>query len=261
MSAGAVRRYHLFMAELVQSVAKAALILGVFDRMNRLLTVREISARTGIPRSTVHEISRTLVASNLLEARSDGGLQLGIGLAMLGGQVIERMGLVDAAQLPVQRHLDRLGVEVHVAAYIPGAVFYAYRKRAATRVSTMNRTGRRWDIHSSACGRAILATMSPAARDRELAPLVQGEERERLDAELEVYTRHGFIVTDVSQKGLRSVAAPVFDMTSLAIGAIGSADNVASMDRQRATELGEAVREAALETSRAMGWTGTAVPR
>lgn len=249
------------MAELVQSVAKAATILGVFNRMNRLLTVREISAKTGIPRSTVHEICRTLVASNLLESRPDGGLQLGIGLAMLGGQVIERQGLVDAAQQPIQRHLDRFGVEVHVAAYIPGAVFYAYRKRAATRVATMNRTGRRWDINSSACGRAVLATMGKAARDRELAPLVTSEEREQLEAELDVYARHGFVVTDVSQPGLRSVAAPVFDVSGLAIGAIGTADVVGSMTRQRITEIGEALRQACIETSRTMGWTGSVTGR
>lgn len=251
-----MRLYDASMVQEVQSVAKAALILGVFDRMNRLLTVREISSKTGIPRSTVHEICRTLVAANLLESRPDGGLQLGIGLAMLGGQVIERQGLVDAAQQPIQQNLDQFGVEVHLAAYIPGAVFYAYRKRAVTRVTTANRTGRRWAIHTSACGRSILATMSPAAREEELAPLVTDEERAQLTAELDRYQRDGFIVTDVSQPGLVSIAAPVLDSSGLAIGAIGIADTKQSMSRQRIAVLGDAVRTSAIETSRAMGWQG-----
>ncbi len=241
----------------VQSVAKAAQILGVFDRMNRLLTVRDISAKTGIPRSTVHDICRTLVNAGLLEARPDGGFQLGLALAMLGGQVIERQGLVDAAQIPIQHHLDRFGVEVHVAAYIPGAVFYAYRKRGDTRVATLNRTGRRWAIHSG-CGRAVLATMSRSARDAELAELIGPEEREELESELASWDSVGYIVTEVSQPGLRSIASPVFDHTNLAIGAIGVGDSVAWMPRSRVQELGAAVRQAAIDTSRAMGWTGTA---
>nr|WP_255436271.1 IclR family transcriptional regulator C-terminal domain-containing protein [Tessaracoccus sp. MC1756] len=177
---------------------------------------------------------------------------------MLGGQVIERQGLVDAAQQPIQRHLDRFGVEVHVAAYLPGAVFYAYRKRASTRVATINRTGRRWAIHASGCGRAVLATMSQAARNAELGPLLTAEEQESLEEELTGWERFGYIVTDVSQPGIRSVASPVFDSTNLAMGAIGIGDTAASMNRTRVQELGAAVRQAAIETSRAMGWTGTA---
>lgn len=246
--------YDQGMLDKKSSVAKAATILGVFDRMNRLLTVREIAAKTGIPRSTVHDICRDLIASNLLETRTGGGLQLGIGLAMLGGQVIERQGLVDAAQQPIHSHLERFGIEVHVAVYIPGAVFYVYRKRAITSVNTVNRTGRRWAINTSACGRAVLATMSKSGRDQEMSALVDEEEREQLEAEVESYAKYGFIVTEVSQPGLRSIAAPVFDASSLAIGAIGVADRTGSLTRQRVSEIGKAVRVAAMETSQALGW-------
>lgn len=244
------------MAETVKSVAKATAILICFDSMNRLMTVREIAARTGIPRSTVHDICRTLVEANFLEARPDGGLQLGLSLAMLGGQVIERVGLVDRALQPIQRHLDRYGMEVHVAAYVPGAVFYAFRKRAVQRVATINRTGKRWAITKSACGRAILATMAEAARETEYPPLMDDDERAQLDVELDRYKRLGFVVSDVSQPGLRSIGAPVFDSSGLAVGAIGVADTLASMNRQRIAEVGPSVRAAAQETSRSMGYTG-----
>ena len=103
------------MAVGVQSVVKATQILGAFDRTCRRLTIREIAERTGIPRSTTHDICRTLVESRLLEAMPDGGFQLGIGLAMLGGQVLERIGLVDVVQRPIRQHLDVFGAEVHVA--------------------------------------------------------------------------------------------------------------------------------------------------
>lgn len=245
----------------VQSVAKAALILGAFDRASRRLTVREISATCGIPRSTVHEICRTLVEARLLESMPDGGFQLGIGLAMLGGQVLERLGLVDAVQQPIGQHLGTFGVQVHVAVYMPGAVFYVFRKRAATRASTLNRTGRRWAIHTTGCGGAILATMAPSARTMELSPMVTEVERAQLDAELARYPRDGFIVTNVSQPGLLSVAAPVFDRTGLAVGAIGVGDTIQSMTRTRVAAIGAGVRAAAAATSRSVGWQGLQAAR
>lgn len=252
--------YHPSMTERVQAVAKAAQILAVFDRAGRRLTVREISAAVGIPRSTVHGICRTLVDARFLEAMPDSGFQLGIGLAMLGGQVLERLGLVDAVQQPIQQHLDAFGLEVHVAVYMPGAVFYVYRKRAATRVSTMNRTGRRWAIHTTGCGRAVLATLSQAALERELPPIISGTERAQLDAELARFPRDRFIVTNVSQPGLISVAAPIFDRTGLAVGALGVSDTVQSMNRTRVAAIGAAVRAASTATSRAVGWSEPTQP-
>lgn len=242
------------MSDSVQSVAKAMRILSAFDHMSRLLTVREISAKTAIPRSTVHDICRTLVAADFLEARAEGGFQLGMGLAMLGGQVIERQGIVEAAQRPIQNHLDHFGVEVHIGVHVPGAVFYAYRKRAVSRAATLNRTGRRWALHTSGCGLAILAAMTPSARESELAPLATAEDSDRLEIVTGMFARLGYIVTDVSQPGLTSVAAPVLDATGLPVGAIGTADSAASMSRARIAQFGEAVRATAEETSRSLGW-------
>lgn len=237
----------------IQSIAKAVSVLGSFDRMNRVLTIRKIVERTGIPKSTVHEICRTLVKAQYLESQEGGGFKLGIGLAMLGGQVIERQGIVDASQLPMQRYLDRFRLESHVALYIPGAIFYAYIKRPISQANTLNRTGRKWAIHTSACGRVILAAMSEAARDKELTNVITSEEREQIDREILGYEQHGFLVSEVSQRGLRSVAAPIFDTTGLPIGAIGTAELVQAMNRHRVTELGRAVKKAAWETSRSLG--------
>ena len=240
------------MAAGVQSVVKATQILGAFDRSCRRMTIREVAAKTGIPRSTVHDLCRALVSSKLLDAMPDGGLQLGIGLAMLGGQVTERLGLVDAVQHPIRQHLDIFGAEVHLAVYTPGAVFYVFRKRALTRASTLNRTGRSWAIHTTGCGRAILATMAPAARERELSPLVTDVDRTQLELECSRFRRDGYLVTNVSQPRLTSVAAPIYGQTGLAVGAIGVGDLTHSMTRSRIASIGDAVRAAAIATGRSV---------
>lgn len=241
-------------AEIVQSVAKAAAVLMAFTAAERVLTIRDIALQTGIPRSTVHTISRTLVESGLLETRPDGGLQLGVQLAMLGGKVIERQGLVDRSQHAIQRHLDRFGVEIAVAEHIPGAVFYVYRRIGVGRgVPIMNRTGRRWAIHASGNGRAILATMAPALREKNLPATFMEADRRKLEQEIDRFAVNGYLVTDVSERHIVSVAAPIFDASSLAIGAIGCGDSEDAMTRQRVALIGDAVRAAAADISRQLG--------
>lgn len=238
----------------VKVVAKAAEILTAFNPDDRRLTVREISERTGIPRSTVHEIAATLVEAKFLERGVHGGLELGLALALLGGQVVEQRGLVDAAQAPMRRHLERFRTEVHVASYFPGSVFYSYLRPATGRPATSNRTGRRWLITESGCGRSILAALSPRARESEFPPSFEGAARARLDHEIRGYRVNGYLVTNVSETGMLSIAAPVRNEASLPMGAIGIGDTIASMTKQRVAEIGRAIRITALETSTALGF-------
>jgi DNA-binding IclR family transcriptional regulator len=80
------------------TVGKAAAVLRAFTPLTHVLSVRQLAERTGIPRSTVHELCSALCGQALLEAVSGGGYRLGPLLVELGGQVIERTGLVTAAK-------------------------------------------------------------------------------------------------------------------------------------------------------------------
>ncbi|HEV2894806.1 MAG TPA: helix-turn-helix domain-containing protein, partial [Actinomycetota bacterium] len=78
----------------VGSVAKAARVLQAFTPLVASLSVRQMAERTGIPRSTAHAICLTLCDAGLLEEGTGRGYRLGPALVGLGGQVIERTGLV-----------------------------------------------------------------------------------------------------------------------------------------------------------------------
>lgn len=238
------------MSNYVHSVAKAAQILYVFDEETRMLTVREIATRTGIPRSTVHETIRTLVANGLLENCPEGGVQLGAGLAMLGGHVVARQGLVDRALRPIRRHLEVFGIEVHVAGYTKDAVYYAHRQIGKTNVSVMNRTGRRWPVYATGCGRAILASMDSARRESLLPNEFTAVDRQKLEDETLRFERTGYLVTDVSERRIVSVAAPVYGARGDVVGAIGCGDYYEAMSQSRVDKIGQAVKAAARETSK-----------
>lgn len=123
----------------------------------------------------------------------------------------------------------------------------------------MNRTGRRWAIHESGNGRAILATMTPAAREENLPVTFNDADRAKLLQEIEQFAVNGYLVTDVSERRIVSVASPIFDATALAVGAIGCGDSEDAMNRQRVALIGEAVRAAAADISRQLG-SGVKLP-
>ncbi|MCW2735837.1 IclR family transcriptional regulator C-terminal domain-containing protein [Nocardioides sp.] len=77
-----------------------------------------------------------------------------------------------------------------------------------------------------------------------------------LAAELETARRCGWAGSDAERTpGIRAVAAPVFDHTGMAVGALGLSVPSVRMDDARADELGARAAAVAWEVSEALGAT------
>ncbi|TJY64096.1 winged helix-turn-helix transcriptional regulator [Arthrobacter sp. CAU 1506] len=241
------------MTALVQSVGKAVEILKAFDSRHRVLTIRQLSARTGIPRSTCHALCNTLAEEGLLELGSGDGFQLGAMLAKLGGQVIERTGLVDAALGPASSILASTRSEVHVAQYVSTGVVYLLRLQNGRRVPNLNRTGRHWQLHTSACGLAVYAALPPEARAHH-ASGVDEESTRILTESADTYTKRGYVVFEGSQTNFISVGAPILDRNGDVTGSVGTGDIRQYMNTRRTHEVGMLVRRTAEASSKGLGF-------
>jgi len=234
----------------IESVLKASTILKAFEPGRRLLTVRELAQRTGIPRSTCHMVCATLEAEELLEKVPGGGYRLGPALALLGGQVIERAGLVEAA-LPAMRQLAREeGGEVHLGQLVSGWVVYLNRIEIEPRMPMRNRMGLRAPAHLTGCGQAALSALSPD-RAEALVRLHEAEDCD-IDEEMQRLERTrgvGYAVSDRFQPGIISVAASLLDPGGSVLGGISVAQPAKIMDARRTARVGAAVVHAAAMTS------------
>src|SRR3712207_6689293 len=99
-------------------------VLHAFTPLTPVLSLRQLSERTAIPRSTVHALCSTLVESGMLEEVPARGYRLGESLLDLGGQVIDRTGLVDAADGVLERVRRREGTEAHLGQLVGGWIVY-----------------------------------------------------------------------------------------------------------------------------------------
>jgi DNA-binding IclR family transcriptional regulator len=212
----------------VNSVAKATTILGTFTPLVRVLSLRQIVRRTGIPRSTAHGLCVTLCDAGLLEEVPHRGYQLGSALVALGGQVMDRTGLVEAARDQLQRALRRDGMEVHLAQLVGGWVVYVDRRTSRHGAPMNNRVGMRAPAHLAGCGKAALSRL----RDHDVAARVQATcaadhlplpDLEALREDLEGVRRRGYVVSHDFQPGRVSVAAPVLDAHHAVVGGVSAA--------------------------------------
>ena len=237
------------------SVGKAARILRAFRPTLDVLSVRSLAERTGLPRSTVHLLCRTLVSEGLLEAVPRAGYRLGPLLLELGGLIIDRTGLVDAVEGSTAALQRTPGQELHVGQLVEGWVIYLHRESGPTRVSMTNRVGMRAPAFMSGCGKTALAALDPEEADLRVRQVCRQEQISLPDMaaladEFESARIHGFLVCRSFQPGRTSVAAAVLGADGQPAGALSIAGPNSTFAPARVAGLGRAVSDAAEIASR-----------
>lgn len=215
----------------VAAVTKATEVLHSFTALTRVLSLRRLAERTGIPRSTVHGLCVALEAAGLLERVPARGYRLGPALVELGGQVIDRTGLVEAAEGVLERVPRRDGTEAHLGQLVEGWIVYLDRAAGVLRAPMNNRVGLRSPAADTGCGRAALSLLDPAEVRIRVADAARSERRREpepnetnvLDGELRLARKLGYIVSTSFQPGRLSVAAPVAAPDGTPVGGVSIA--------------------------------------
>jgi DNA-binding IclR family transcriptional regulator len=246
---------------MIQSVDRAARILEALAAGPRRLGVSELADRLGLSRPTVHGLLQTLQAHGFVEQDRDSDkYQLGAGLLQLGNSYLDLNELRGRSIVHAERLAERAQASVRVGVmHGPNivVVHHVFRPDAAFQVLEV---GAQLPLHASALGKAMLAysdasliddLMSeplPKLTSRTLAPAA-------LRSELEMVRERGYArERDEAVLGESSVAAPIFDHSGHAVGAIGVVgDTEQLLPRAPARGITAAVVEAARGVSRELG--------
>lgn len=240
----------------VASVAKAAAVLHTFVPTTTTLTVRQLAERTGIPRSTVHALCTTLCDAGLLESGEGYGYRLGPTLATLGGQVVDRSGLLAAAEVPLAALQMHGAYELHLAQLVESWVVIIDR-RLGRRPMLMgeDRIGLRALAHLTGCGRGALSALPSSERRRRIAGGCRQDGvpvpcMSTLDALLERAHLVGYIVSGDLHPGRRSVGAPVIGPDGRPVGGVSIASTTDRMSPSMVQAITGAVVDLAAGISR-----------
>lgn len=218
----------------VLALGKAMELLELLLAQRRPMSLQEISARSGYPKSTAHALLTTLREYRMIGQDPDGRYRLGIRLYEYGCAV---SAMWDARQL-AHPYLEQLAQALGTGAYLAirsGDHVLSIDSCAASSgagLSVSVETGTPLPLHATAQGKLLLAAASEQelrryCRQVGLQPYTRHSltDPEALHSALAEIRARGYAVEDGEYRvGLRAVAAPVYDATgapAYAIGVVG----------------------------------------
>lgn len=238
-------------------IDRAFSLLAAFDADHRVLTLGQLSARSGIPLSSTLRLARRLSAWGALERGADGRFTIGVRLWEVASLAPRGQGLKQVA-LPFMGDLEQVTHQHVLLAVRDGSdALLVERLSARKAMPVLYRVGGRLPLHSTGVGLVLLAYADPAFQEELLArPLVH--EPEKVPVSPAALRRTLAEVRREGQATLRrrvpqplvSVAAPIFgpdDKITAALSVLLPEENA------EPRLLAPALRTAARSISRGLG--------
>ena len=233
-------------------------ILGVLERLDSGATIRDLSARLVLPRSTVYRILNTLQGHDMVHRRDNGSYRLGRRLLSLAAHVASSAADFDLAAVS-QPFLDRtaakLGDSVKLSVVDGDGVLVLAVAQGRRAYALTVAPGQRLPLHAGAAGKLLLAHL-PSERlatvfSRPLEQLTEHTitDPKRLRAELVRIRKKGRSRDDgESAPGIHAFAAPVTGPGGRVVAAL-SIPFMTGTAASRMDELERAVVKTAHEIS------------
>ncbi len=236
-----------------QAIDRAAQLLMLVLEAERPRPLGELAVDAELPKSTASRLLGALERQGLVEQRGRRG-RFGPGPVMLR---FAHRGLVDRhlAEL-AQPHLQALSIasEETINLAVPTALGVDHVAQVESRhyLGTGQWIGRRVPYHCTAVGKVLVAFGAADPPAPPLEPLTPATivDPERLAAEVAAVRREGSATAvDELERGLASLAAPVFGAGGDALAALAISGPTLRLDPQRVAEL----RPQLIHEARALG--------
>ncbi len=226
------------------------------------MTLSALAQASGLPPSTVHRLLTTLAAHGFVESgEQDQTWTIGVE-AFRVGQAFHRRFKVATMGRPMMRELmEATGETANIGIFEGGDVVFISQVESAEPIRAFFRAGERRHAHASGIGKALLAEMprervERLVRDKGLPRFTDATvtDAERLFADLDEIRRRGWSLDDEERsRGMRCIAAPIFDENGEAIAGLSISGPSGRLEPERIERLGPVVRRAADAVTRAIG--------
>ncbi|MFJ1301082.1 IclR family transcriptional regulator [Pseudomonadota bacterium AL_CKDN230030165-1A_HGKHYDSX7] len=206
----------------IQVIERAMSLLDALAAQPEPVTLKQLSATTGLHASTAHRILNDLVVGRYVERVDNGVYQLGMRLLELGSLVKGRLNVREAA-IGAMRNLHRqTGQTINLSVQQGDEIVYidrAWSERSGMQV--VRAIGGRAPLHLTSTGKLFLSTcdgrqVRAYATRTGLAGHTRNSltELDRLERELALVRRHGYARDNEElELGVRCIAAGIHDDT------------------------------------------------
>jgi IclR family transcriptional regulator, KDG regulon repressor len=225
---------------LIQAVERALSILDLFSEQQTELKITEISRRTGLHKSTLHSLLKTMQIHGYVEqSEPNGPYRLGMKLFERGFLVLKSKDVVAVARPRLAALAGQTGQTTHLGILDGEYGVYVDKVEGERSIIAYSRIGRRMPLHSTAIGKILLAYRSR----QELEAILDGYEfaaitensisdRAALMRVLEGVRESGWAIDEQENvRGVRCAAVPIWNHEGKLVAAVSISTIVENVSR------------------------------
>ena len=251
----------------VNAVGKAILVMETISKAQRSLSIKEISAALGMPKSTLHHLVSTLTEFGFLAQDPDTRkYNIGLHLVEIGQAYLEQLDLRSISHPFLERLAQAVGETVHLLILDQYDVVYIDKVENLSQPTSLRCSsyiGRRIDAYATAAGKILLSylpettiqdylayqTLTPKTDYTITDPLELGKQFQQVKA-------NGFALDrQENEVGLQCVGAPIFNRDAQCIAALSISGPAGRLTKERIEAvLIPKAKEVAEQISRALGY-------
>ncbi|KQN40637.1 hypothetical protein ASG37_02310 [Sphingomonas sp. Leaf407] len=230
------------------------------------LRVAELARMLGLSRTTTHRLAAALVERGYVAQGEKGQLTLGPMLLQLGFTAHRRIDIVRVARARMEALSADSGLCVFLGRREGDHSLHLDRAAGRQRLEVSTRPGDRRPVAQTGIGKALLFDEDAAGLARLYHAVRPGTEDAAVEAwvaDMRTNARRGHVIHDsIGNDGIRSVAAPIRDVTGGIVAAIGIATAAQYLTQDKVTAIGPQVAATAQAISRDLGYddAGQSVP-
>ena len=256
-------------SNLVQTLERASFILDILGQSPQGISIKDLSDRMHLPKGTTHRLVSSL--SYFGYVRQDQNTKnyfLGFKLVELGNMLLGQLDLRKEAELFLRNLAQRTKETVHLVILDGNEIVYLDKLETEPHTGGLrmaSRVGSRNPAHSCAVGKALMAYLPAEA----LARIVEEKglpkrtgntitDYNQLKEHMTLVRKQGYAVDDEeNERGIRCVAAPIFNEAGKAVAAISVSGPAFRVTKKSVQEkLKKEVMETALRISQRLGFRG-----
>lgn len=247
----------------VRSVDRALDIIQCVAERNGTASVDEITAATGLPKTTVFRVLATLTARRFVDRDPERQTyRLGTMALMIGARALGDLDLRQVAKPHIEQLMQRTSETVHLAVLADDTALCIDKIDSNRSVRMSSFVGFRDPLYCSGVGKALLAFQDEDTRRTLLAGMRFGRltphtiaDSATLAAQIETIRRQGY-ATDIEEmeEGLACIAAPIRDHSGKVVASVSISGPTTRVSDETMPELIRIVRAAATDISRDLGF-------
>jgi IclR family acetate operon transcriptional repressor len=246
----------------VRSIDRAMLMLEALGSRFEGWRVTDVAIETGVPLSTAHRILVALERRRFVHFDTTNRLwHVGHQAFAIGNTFLRSKHFVGFAQPYLRRLRNQTRETASLGAAYDGEIVVLAQAESREITRAVARAGGKAPMASCGLGRAILASYSDedvAATIRKLGSRAAISRSmatsSSIGIDLAEIRRDGYAIdNEEAAKGLRCVAAPVYDSQGEVLAAISISGSKLRLPPERVLSLGKLVRETAFDLTRELG--------